>query len=192
VKRRILLIDVETTGIDPHRHEIVQLGALLLKGQDLEEHDAFSSLVRPIGPISVGAQKVHGLTIQNLERGPPLECVIREFDARFPADALIAGHNVGFDVAFLKRAYAQVQLTYPFDYHVLDLWSVAFFVLTAQGVTLPTYNLDNLCSLYGVRRDRQHDALADVRASASVMRYLFRGVEARDLKILGQKDLFGD
>lgn len=186
----LLVIDTETTGLDPATDALVQLAAIMLDPQSLAEQAAFSTLIRSQRPISAEAHAVHGLALEDLEAAPELPSAISAFAKFAEPSAVISGHNVGFDYAFLKSAYAQVGLEFPFDYHTLDIWSLSFFILGADGIELPKYNLDHLCSLYGIVRGPRHDAMEDVRASAQVLRHLFAAIGARELETLGQLRLF--
>jgi len=188
--KRLLVIDVETTGLDPATDSLIQLASCVLSRKELREERSFSSYVRPETPIQPHAKAVHGLSNEDLTDAPAVGSVIRRFAEYAPSDAIICGHNVAFDVAFLKAAYKSVGLTYSFDYHTLDLWSIAFFVLGAQRIALPEYNLTNLCKLYGIRRSSKHDALEDVRATAQVLRHLFAAIKGEELNVLGQFNLF--
>ncbi|HET6763798.1 MAG TPA: 3'-5' exonuclease, partial [Longimicrobiaceae bacterium] len=101
----LLLLDVETTGLDPRTAEIIQLSACVLSRRDLSEVDVFSMRVRPSHPISPQAQAIHGLSFEDLEDEPELQAVIGEFHRFAPQHAILCGHNVGFDIGFLKAAY---------------------------------------------------------------------------------------
>lgn len=121
---------------------------------------------------------------------PSLAEALRSFAEYAPQDAILCGHNVAFDVGFLRKSYGLVGIPYEFDYHTVDLWSIAFFMLGAQRIDLQTYNLTRLSSLYGIRRGARHDALEDVRATAAVLRHLFAAVKEEPLSVLGQRKLF--
>lgn len=134
------------------------------------------------------AKAIHGMSYEELATAPTIDSVIAQFEKYAPSDAVISGHNVAFDVAFLKAAYSRTGFRYPFDYHTLDLWSVAFFVLSAQRIALPEYNLTSLCKLYGIKRNAKHDALEDVRATAQVLRHLFDTIKIEPLDVLAPYD----
>ena len=188
--KRLLVIDVETTGLEPGTDCVIQLASCVLGRKDLREEKFFSSYVRPQTHIQAYAEAIHGLSIEDLKDAPDISSVIRSFADYAPLDVIICGHNVAFDVAFLKAAYATVGFTYPFDYHTLDLWSIAFFVLAAQRVSLPEYNLTSLCELYGIKRSVKHDALEDVRLTAQVLRCLFSAIKGAELSSLSRFNFF--
>ena len=189
LNRDLLVIDVETTGLDPHCDAIVQLSACVLSHADLREQACFTTLVFPEAAMSPRAQAVHGLTPEQLQDAPRVHEAIAAFDRFAPKDALICGHNVSFDVGFLKAAYKRAEFPFGFDYHTVDIWSISFFVLGARGIELRSYNLDALCGLFGVARDRHHNALQDVRASAAILRHLYQSVGAGAVEVLGQYEL---
>lgn len=174
----LLVIDLETTGVDPTTDSILQIGGSLLAPDTLNEEASFETLVRPSSPISVESWRIHGLTADRLESAPPLLAAVAEFEAFAPQDVLLGGHNVAFDVAFLKAAYADQGLDYRFDYHTIDVWSIAFFVLGARGVGSGELSLDSLSELFGISRSHNHDALEDARLTAEILRRLLRVVRS--------------
>lgn len=93
-----------------------------------------------------------------------------------PPDAILCGHNIAFDAAFLKAAYTSAGIRFPFDYHLLDVWSVSFFLLETQRIKLNPHNLTALCNLYGIPRGHKHDALEDVHATALILSRMFDAV----------------
>ena len=136
------------------------------------------------------AQRVHGLSEDDFRGAPPLSWGIDKLEQLAdPQDVVLCGHNISFDTSFLKAAYKRVDRPYPYDYHTVDLWSVAFFVFSADGLKPKDYRLDTLAGLYGAKRDRHHDALQDVRLTAAILRYLYRTACESEIKLSGQHTL---
>jgi len=188
--RPLVLLDIETTGLLPTEDCMIQIAACVLSRQKLLEQEVFFSNILPITPIRPSAHRVHGLTETDLLGAPPLERVLRAFNDFVPIDAILCGHNVSFDIGFLKAGYSSVGFKYPFDYHSVDIWSIAFFVLAARGIALESYTLSSLCSVFGIKRDRYHGAKQDVIASAAILRHLFESAKGSDMEILGQFNIF--
>ncbi len=99
-----LLVDVETTGLDPVRHEIVELAMVPftygLDGEIFAVGEAFHGLRQPADPIPPEASAIHGITDEMVAG--------RSIDAdevtRFVAGAsLVIAHNAAFDRRFLER-----------------------------------------------------------------------------------------
>lgn len=189
--KKLLVVDLETTGLDPDEDSIVQIAACVLSRKALNEEAAFSTLVAPESPMDPSAQRVHGLTPGDLRGAPPLDWGIAQLEALAdPGEVILCGHNVSFDTSFLKAAYKRVDRPYPYDYHTVDLWSVAFFIFSANGLKPKDYRLDTLAGLFGVKRNRHHDALQDVRVTAAILRHLYQTAVESGIKLSGQQSLF--
>ena len=189
--KKLLIVDLETTGLDPKRDSIVQAAACVLSRKALLEEAFFSTLVAPASPMDPSAQKVHGLTNDDLRNAPSLTSAIDQLEGLVdPRHVVLCGHNVSFDASFLRAAYDRLGRPYPYDYHMVDLWSVAFFIFSTDGIKPPDYRLDTLAGLYGIRRDKRHDALQDVRVTATILRYLYQRAVESGIKLSGQRNLF--
>ena len=188
LSRPVIVVDVETTGTDPDKDAVVQIAACRLSGTGQLEDPPFMTYVRPTCQISAGAQAIHGLSMDDLQDAPSLDEAIQEFNTYAQPGAVLCGHNVAFDAAFLRAAYASAGVDYPFDYHILDVWSVAFFLLETQRINLRSLNLSVLCELYGIPRSSTHDALEDVRATASILRNMFAAVQEKRLDVPKQHE----
>ena len=185
ISRPILVVDVETTGLDPTKDTVVQIAACKLNGDTRLGDSSFVTYVKPGRSISTTAEAVHGLKLRDLSTAPSIAEAVRAFNEYAPQDAVLCGHNIAFDAAFLKAAYASAGINYPFDYHLLDVWSVSFFLLETQHIKLNPHNLTALCDLYGIPRRHKHDALEDVRATALILYRMFAAVRGRPLDVLG-------
>jgi DNA polymerase III epsilon subunit family exonuclease len=179
-------LDVETTGLSPQNDAIIELAACVVDQESLEERRTFHSRIFSEKRVAPSAFRVHGIASSDLVDEPQVMQVVAKFDTFAPKDSILCGHNVAFDVAFLKATYERTGLPFGFDYHLLDIWSVAFFVLGARAKKLPSYNLTALCSLFGIERDPSHNALQDVRASAAILRHLYSAARGNDMEVLGQ------
>ena len=101
--RRAIFIDVETTGLDPERDEIIELAMVPFYYSDQDEivsiGDAFSALRQPKVPISEEVTKITGITDEMVAD--------RSIDpsdvAKFAGRSLIIAHNAAFDRPFLER-----------------------------------------------------------------------------------------
>ena len=98
-KRELVVIDTETTGTDPKMSDLLEVAAVKIKGTKVV--DRWSTFVNPGRPI-VGNQ-MHGITDKDVKGAPsPKEAADKLLD--FVGDALVVGHNVGFDLGFIEEA----------------------------------------------------------------------------------------
>jgi DNA polymerase III epsilon subunit family exonuclease len=155
--RELVVLDVETTGTDAKLGDLVEIAAVKIKGGSVT--DRWSTLVNPGRPI-VGHQ-MHGLTDADVKDAPsPAEAVGKALD--FIGDALVVGHNVGFDLGFLEEALPAARFE-PGRY--LDTLTLAREGYPEVG----TYKLDTLSAFFGVDLSQNHRALPDAEATAALL-----------------------
>src|SRR5512143_2424708 len=97
----IIAVDLETTGLDPERDAIIEIGAVRFNGKRVE--DEFSTLVNPGRHIPEFISALTGIDDAMVRQAPRLRDVTGELEA-FVGDSPVLGHNVRFDAGFLQRA----------------------------------------------------------------------------------------
>jgi DNA polymerase III epsilon subunit-like protein len=117
--RKVLVVDVETTGLDPVKNACIELGAVMLD-ETLAITQQFSSLVAPWdGAITVEeAMKVNCIDPISLREAPSISDVVRRFHEEFCQEGdipLLAGWNVWLDASFLRDLYRRASLPWPFS-----------------------------------------------------------------------------
>ena len=94
-------IDLETTGLDPKKEKIIEIGAVkVVDGQVAEE---FSTLVDPRRLLEERISELTGITDAELSGAPYIDEIIG-LAAEFIGDLPLLGHRILFDYSFLKRA----------------------------------------------------------------------------------------
>jgi DNA polymerase III epsilon subunit-like protein len=179
--RNLLVIDVETTGSNPLIHEVVDMGAVLLDGTTLVPIKEFSSLVRPesLAFVNPDSMKIHGLTESQMETAPLAPQVASTFSEQLGGDFTLCGWNICFDAQFLASFFRKVG-KYDFferiDYHKLDLWSLLESLWALGQLNVHPKSFSDVCSHFGLARDRNHRALQDALLSAEVLRRAFQSL----------------
>lgn len=92
------VIDIETTGLDPSFDEIIEIGAIKIRGKNIV--DKFSSLVKPQQEISSFITDLTGITNEMVHDAPKISKVLPVI-LSFIENDIIVGHNVNFDINFL-------------------------------------------------------------------------------------------
>ncbi len=95
-----VVLDIETTGLNPRLHEILELSALKIKNSVLCEK--FNTLVCPSGRISSYISNLTGITPDMTVGAPAISDVIKKFDD-FCENSIIVGHNIRFDIGFINH-----------------------------------------------------------------------------------------
>jgi DNA polymerase III epsilon subunit-like protein len=180
-------VDVETTGVVPGYHEIVQIAVVPLDGKlhPIEEVAPFYTNIRPACPdrIDEGSWRIHGLSLNGLMDSAPSQATAADlllewFEAlKLPMGRKLVplAHNWTFEHGFLKAWLGQKVLDQLFHYHPRDAMVCALAIndkMAYAGLAPPftSVSLSNLCRTFKVENPRPHDALHDALAEAKVCR----------------------
>jgi DNA polymerase-3 subunit epsilon len=172
---RQLLLDTETTGLDPKLgHRIIEIAAVevvnrRLTGRHLHFH------LDPERDIDAAATEVHGMTRDDLRGKPRFAHVAGEF-VDFARDADWIIHNAPFDVAFFDAEFALCGL--PASRSVYGNL-VDTLALAREAFPGKRNNLDALCERFGISNAHRtlHGALLDAQLLAEVYLAMTRGQE---------------
>lgn len=173
--QRFAVVDVETSGLSPVDHRILQVAVVDVQG-DGTILDEWSTLVRPSW-WRVGPRHVHGLTVRRTWRAPKLAQVAPELVARLEGRVLVA-HNVGFDWPFLERGLRRAGYGPPPE--PLRLCTLELS-RSLDPERVSSHRLADVCARHGVALERAHDALADARATAQLLPHLLAASGAAEL-----------
>ena len=165
-------LDLETTGLDSNRHQILEIGAVRFRGDEVIE--TYQTLVNPGVPIPEFIQRLTHISPQQVKRAPFFSSVASEIEDFLGADPII-GHNIQFDIGFL--ASNGVPLSNP----SYDTWDLASVFLPASR----QYSLKYLTSFFQVEHNDAHRALADAMATKNVYIKLLRLAAEQDAGLLG-------
>ena len=106
-----MTVDIETTGLDCEKDEILELGAVRVVDHQITE--TFSALPLLQGRISAEITALTGITSEMVaEEGIPPALALEQFWA-FVGQSPMVGHNIRFDCAFLKKASADADIPVP-------------------------------------------------------------------------------
>ena len=167
---RELVIDTETTGLDPQDgHRLVEIAAIELLNH-LPTGKSFHHYVNPERDVPEAAQAVHGLTAEFLAPYPVFAAIAPEFLEFLGSDALVI-HNAEFDLAFINAELSRVGLA-PLSGAVIDTLLLARRKYPGQPA-----NLDALCRRFAIdlSEREKHGALIDGELLAAVYLELIGG-----------------
>jgi len=152
----IAVIDVETTGLFPFRHDrVLEVAAVVIQGDGQIERE-FVSLVNPARDI--GPSTIHGLTSQDILRAPQFGEIAALLVDALTGTVSIAAHNVRFDQQFLANEFSRMNCPLP------QCFSICTMQLAGGG------RLTECCGDYGIPLEGEaHHALADARAAARLL-----------------------
>ncbi len=151
----IVAVDIETTGLNVDEDSIIEIGAVKFNGRRVE--DEWSTLINPRRAIPSFITQLTGISNNMVKNAPILRDVMADF-IQFCGELPVLGHNVSFDLSFLRQAGALKQNI------EIDSYELA-------AVLMPTasrYNLSALAQQLNVLLPATHRALDDARATHAV------------------------
>jgi DNA polymerase-3 subunit epsilon len=170
--RDIAFIDLETTGLDPERHEIIEVAVIRVDARDLHPIDEVACRVLP-GRIAEADPAALGLVGYSPEAWADAPSLTEAMERVAPLleGTILAGHNVAFDRGFLEAAWrAMGSRPEGMDYHLLDTAALAWPLWSAGAID--RLSLDEVCECLGITRQPAHRAMTDARCSLEVARRL--------------------
>jgi DNA polymerase III epsilon subunit family exonuclease len=155
-----VVFDLETTGLRPGSARPCEIGAVRVRGLDLE--DRFQTLANPGARLSPAVAALTGLRDEELRRAPPVQAAVRRFLA-FAGDAVLVAHNARFDLAFLDNETMRVTGR-RVGATVVDTVGLARRLLGRQPA-----NLAALSYRFATEARPCHRALPDAEATAEIL-----------------------
>ncbi|MDD2516113.1 MAG: helicase C-terminal domain-containing protein [Candidatus Gracilibacteria bacterium] len=152
----LVSIDLETTGLDPKFDGIIEIGMVKYDFEKKKIFEKFTSLINPGMIISEEINIITGITNKDLESAPFFSEIKDKIESFVGEDDIIIGHNVDFDLGFLRE--------YKVDYlktQVLDTFKLAQILFFKEK----SLNLGFLCDRLGINFPNAHRALADAEGT---------------------------
>lgn len=155
------VVDVETTGLFPRKHDRIVEIAMVAVSDEGEVVDEWSTLVNP--GRDVGPTGIHGITAREVLDAPPFRDVAVHVIARLSGRTLVA-HNARFDARFLDYEFERAGLdTRP------PTPSLCTMQLSAAYLRGASRKLRDCCAAANVPHADEHTAIGDARAAAGLL-----------------------
>ena len=171
----LAFIDLETTGLDVERHEIIEIGCIIArqipneeKGPDVEIIEEFEIKIKPERIEDADPKSLHmnGYNEKEWENAIPLTEALT-IVAEKTKGASIVGQGVFFDWMFLEAGFKKTGIKNRMHFHKIDLISMAFTKLY-NDPSVQKFSLGALAEHFGVENKKAHTALADIRATFEI------------------------
>jgi DNA polymerase-3 subunit epsilon len=178
-----VVLDTETTGLRPEGGDrIVSLAGVRVRSGMVRRNEVFDALVCPERSIPSASTRLHGITDAMVASTPTIANVLPAF-LRFAEGAVLAGHEVSFDLGFLDGDMKRLGLPRVTSEHpVLD---TRLLSRLAHG-TDADHTIEAVAQRLGVSIIGRHSALGDALATAEILVRLLELLKRRGLVTLGQ------
>ncbi len=182
-KFQYVAVDFETTGLDIEKEEPIQIG-IVQCDESANVIDAYVSYIKPTKDVKDLKQIVTlitGLSLSDVVDAPPREQVYDDIKKHIKSNAILIGHNIGFDMAFLKKYWDSCTVAWQIDTYTLSLAMMHYQKSYAlESLTQSIYDNPIYQSYYNKIKQqveklsemKAHDALYDCVQSQALFFYI--------------------
>jgi DNA polymerase III epsilon subunit-like protein len=178
-RHNLAFIDTETTGLNADKHEIIQIGCVVVsqtwdngRPSQFEVLEEIELKIKPenLKDADPVALRVNGYNEADWIFAHDLKTAMGVL-AKATADSIMVSHNITFDYAFLEKAFRKTGIENRMHFHKLDTISLAFAKLHAKE-DVERFSLQFLCDYFGIENKKAHTALSDARATFELYKKL--------------------
>ena len=164
ITKQFVIIDIETTGLDCNKDEIIEIGAIKVSGNKIEEFSVLVSCLNKLPHFIVG---LTGITEKLLnEKGVELKHALESM-IDFIGEKTIVGYNIYFDIKFINYNLKKLKLN-PLQNKCIDVLSI----IKKENMYLNSYKLEYVLSEYKIGKTLSHRALSDAKQTLRLINRL--------------------
>lgn len=174
----LIVFDLETTGLSPYSHEIIQIAAVRMRVGVWEEEGVFETFVRPRQRVPTFITGLTGIKQEDVVGAPMPAEALRAFSGFVGEGAILIAHNGGrFDVPFLRESCLRHQLPVR-ETAFLDSCRLSRQLWGGRG----GHGLDAVMGRLGLSGEglRRHDARGDVVLLARAVAQMWRRLQVNE------------
>ncbi len=162
--KRYVICDIEATGLDTDR-DIIEIA--LITWQDDRIVEIYETLINPLRPVPEFISNLTSITNRELKEAPKFYEVADAIHSRLEG-AVFVSHKTEFDLELLKKKFEEMGQ----ELKVKNFCTLKVAQLEIPG--LKNYNLDALCSFFGIKISNRHRAVGDARATLELFKQLMQ------------------
>lgn len=178
---RFYAIDIETTGLDLDKDEIISFACVPIIDLKILVRDTFYTLIKPKS-YNYKAMRYHGISEDNLAHAPSFEEVSDRI--RNALDGILVGHSVEFDFTFLKANFKSLGVRFKRD--IIDIATLERWLRMKRKTGENDFSLDGMIAAYGLKQYYRHNAAADAFFAAQIFQMQMREMVALGIDSTGK------
>ena len=172
--QRLIVLDVETSGLSPRTDQLIAIGAVGVHGGLMRFDDSFYAVLRQEKPSTAANILVHGIDGTTQTSAPDPAQSLLDF-LSYAGKSPLVGFHAEFDHVFIGRSMREV-LGLALSNVWIDLADLAPALYPEHAARARA--LDDWTNLFGIENHARHDALADALATAQLLQILLvRGAQ---------------
>ncbi len=172
------IIDFETTGLSPISNRVIEIGAVKVKNQKIV--DTYQTLINPGQQIPIFISELTGITDYHVQDSPFFPDQITKF-RNFIGDAILTGHNLKFDMSFLKQEFILAEHELPDNPQLCTLKIAQRYLPDLRSKSLKA-----LTRFFRIRHKDIHRGLGDAMVTAKLLIKLIKKLsEEHNIETVG-------
>ena len=167
---RLVFIDIETTGLDVSRHEILEIALIT---EWFGEVDKWHARIRPrhLWTADTRALEINGYSDEAWEDAMTIDQAILQISARIPDKCYLVGYNPSFDWGFVQKALKEHGY-FRRRIYMIDVMTLVFEHCIEAGQ--PRLSLDATREFLGMPLEGSHRAMKDAEDTRQLYHRLCR------------------
>ncbi len=162
-----IVLDTETTGLNPNKDEILSIGAVRIKDNKIITSQSFEIFIKPLQEISYESIKIHHITPADLENGITINEALEKL-LFFIGNLPIVGYYISFDINILNT-YLKNFIGITLSNESIELSSMYYKRYKKHSAhEFIDLKFDTIMDKLDLPRLGQHDALNDAIMSAMI------------------------
>ncbi|WP_209123603.1 exonuclease domain-containing protein [Alkalihalobacillus sp. BA299] len=168
----VVVVDIETTGFFPEQgDQILSIGAIKVRGEEILENQTFYSFVQYDKEISPEIKNLTGITEKEVNGAPPLSEVLVQF-LEYVGHSTLVAHHANHEKNFFEFATWKLFRS-NFKRRILD---TSFLIRVAEPENIHT-RLEDYCEACGIEVENRHHALGDAKMAAKLWSIYLKKVQ---------------
>lgn len=169
-----VIFDIETTGFNRQNDDIIEIGAVKIKGRKII--DTFNTFIKIDRHIPEHITELTSITNDMLVGAPTIVEALKLFKEFVGDDGFLVAHNAQFDVSFIKNKMKRY-LDIDYEMPVLDTLELSRSIVK----NIKTYKLNSLTKHFKIKLENHHRAVDDAKATAEVLLKLYDILEDKEI-----------
>ena len=175
------ILDIETTGLDPQKSDIIEIGAIKTNGT--EAVDVFNTLIHLDGDVPPEITRITGISKDMLEGMPDIKTSLTKL-MEFAEGTILVAHNADFDISFIKHHLAK-HLQKEFTNKFLCTLKIARHLITG----IQNYKLGTIANHLQIPIPSAHRAMGDVEVTYGLWKKLIDILLTKMTRTLSEVEL---
>ena len=181
-RARLVVLDLETSGLDLQRDEILSIGAVAISNGVLHMADQYECTVFRPNHRPSEATVLHEIAPSHIQSGQPVEEALGGF-MRFAGTSVLFAFHAGFDQHMLSRGLRK-DLGHRLQHRFLDVAAMAPMLFPDAAQQCST--LDDWQQHFGLANNERHNACADAQVTAEILLILLNRLARQGTNTLAE------